>query len=249
MTFDVTGVLRDAWRMAIRDRDVLLGVAGVLLFVPQFAVLLYWSDPPAFPGFAAEEAVQNAYVTASGAWFATNGFGLLVASVLILLGQLAILLLYVDRRRLDVAGALLATLPVFLPALLATMLTNPIVLSVRIAWPLILLGAYLQGRLLLVFPILLAERPLSIARAFRQSWTRTRGHGLVLAGLACIAVLGGPIAAAPFQLLGRSFDGLPLANPAVAALLDGAAALAVVAGAVAGLLIQVAAWRRLSPAE
>lgn len=250
MTLDVTGVLRDAWRMAREDRDILLAISGVLLFVPQFAGLLYWIEPPVFPGFAADEAVQRAYVTASSAWFATNGLGVLAASVLVLLGQIAILLVYVDRRRLDVGGALIAAWPAFPSVVLASIVSEPLGVTLNLVPMLILLGAYLQGRLLLVMPVLLAERPVSVIGAVRASWRRTRGHGLAMAGLACIAVLSGPLVAAPFRLIGLGAGGAPLADPLadplVALLSNGAAALAVVAGAVFGLLIQVAAYRRLS---
>lgn len=243
---DVAGVLQDAFALVLRDREVLTGVAGLLLFVPQFAALLYWIDPPAFPGFTADERITQAYVAASQAWFAHNGLSLLLAALLGVIAQVAILLLYTDPRRLDVAGALLAVPGVFFPTLLASMVAAPLDITLRIVPVLILLGAYLQGRLLIALPVLLAEPPLSIAAAIRKSWTRTRGHGLMMAGLACIAGLGGPIAAAPFRLLALSFGGAPLANPVVAALLDGATALMVTTGAVFGLLIQIAAYRRLS---
>lgn len=245
MTLEVTGVLQDAWRLARRDREILLAIAGVLLFVPQFAGLLYWMDPPIFPGFGAEEAVQRAYVAASSTWFATNGLGLVAASILVLVGQIAIVLLYVDRRKLDVAGALSATLPVFLPVFLASLVAQPLAVTLNLFPLLILVGAYLQGRLLLVLPVLLGERTTVIG-AVRTSWIRTRRHALAMAALACLAVLSGPLLAAPFRLIGMSLNGAPLANPVVALLLDGAAALALVAGALFGLLIQIAAYRRLS---
>lgn len=243
---DVGRILREAFALALRDREVLIGVAGLLLFVPQCAALLYWIDPPAFPGFAADERVTQAWTAASQMWFARIGLSLVFAALVGVIAQIAILLLYVDPRRLDVAGALLAVPGVFFPALLASMVAAPLDVTLRIVPVLILLGAYLQGRLLIALPVLLAERPLSITAAIRKSWARTRGHGFVMAGLACIAGLGGPIAGAPFRLLALSFGGAPLANPVVAVLLDGATALMVTAGAVFGLLIQVVAYRRLS---
>ena len=251
MTLDAANVLREAWRMFKRDREPLLGVAGLLLFVPQFASLLLVPPQPAFPGFEADPAKLQAYVDASRAWSLTYGIGALAASVLVFFGTLALLLLYLDARRPDVKGAIAAAIPLVPRFLLAVMLTSiPLVLSLLVLPLLILPAIYLEGRLLLTIPALAAERPLSVIGALRRSWVLTRGHGLVLAGMACITFFGGPILALPFSALGKTLDGAPLANPVVAAMLDAAAAAGLTIGALAGILIQVLLYRRLAqPSE
>lgn len=244
-TLDAGGVLRDAWELAKEDRAVLSGVAGLLLFVPQLALLLFPIDLPVAPAWGADPAVTQAYADVAQAWLARHALPLLAVLVLTEAAPIAITLLYVDRRRLDVAGALLATPSLFFPALLARLVASPIALSLYAAPLLVLLAAYLQGRLLLVLPALLAERPLSVLGAVRRSWSLTRGHGLAMAGLACIVVLAGLVVSTPVRWLGLVFGGAPLANPVVALVLHGASALVLVAGIVFGLLIQVAAYRRL----
>lgn len=243
---DVAGVLREAWGLARQDQELLLGLAGLLVFVPQLALLLFLTDQPVSPGWSATPAVTQAFVEALQLWFAQNGMLLLVVAILTEAAPIAIILLYVDRRRLDVAGALAATPGVFFPALLARLIGSPIALTLATLPPLLLAGAYLQGRLLIVLPAYLGEPSRSIVGAVRASWVRTRGVGLAMAGLACIAVLAGPLVAAPIEALGRSFGAAPLANPVVALILHGTTALLLTAGAVFGVLVQVVAYRRLS---
>ncbi len=246
MTFDVTGVLRDAWAMAKRDARILTAVAGLMMFVPQYAMLLFMQPPPIFPGFGSDPAAAQVYTAASQAWLTSYGFGALVAVVLPVVAQVTIMALYVDPARPTVAEAL-ALAPVrFFPALLVVIVASPMGVVLQVAPLLILLAAYLEGRLLLALPILFGERPVSAFGAIGASWRRTRGHGLLAAGLACITVIGGVILATPFVMIGKSLNGAPLANPVVAALLDGGTALAVTLGAVATILVQVALYRRLS---
>jgi hypothetical protein len=247
MKLNIAEVLRDAWHYWKRDRAPLLGVAGLLLFLPQFVSLLLMQPQPAFPGFEADEAKLKAYVEASQSWSMTYGIGLLGAAVMVVLGTGTLMLLYLDSSRPDVKGALIAAL-LFLPRLVLAILAVSIPLSASLqVMPLLILPAlYLEGRLLLVLPVLVAERPISVIGAFRRSWGLTRGYGLVLAGIACLAFFGGPILALPFTVLGRSLDGAPLANPVVAAILDAAAGAGLTIGVVATVLIQIALYRRLA---
>jgi len=246
MSLDVVGVLKNAWAMARRDHAPLLGVAGLLMFVPQLTVLMMVQPQPPFPGFEADEAKLKAYVEASQAWTTSSGLGMLLAALAVTIGTVTILLLYLDSRQPDVKGGLLDALrrlPRFLLAFLLVSL--PLGASLQLVPLLILPALYLEGRLLLVAPALAADRSLSVMAALRRSWTLTRGNGLVLAGVACIVYFAGPILGLPFTGLGRTLDGAPMANPVVAALLDAFAAAGLTAGALAGVLIQVVLYRRL----
>ena len=246
MTIDVTGILRDAWAMAKRDRQILIAVAGLLIFVPQFGVLLFWANPPVFPGFDADPAKVEAYQAASKAWLAVYGVGTLVAVLLPMIAQIAIMALYLDRPRPTVADALRRAPLRFFPVLLVAIVASPVALTLQILPWLILLAVYLQGRLLLTLPAVFAERPISVFRSIAASWRRTAGHGLTAAALVCITVIGGFLIATPFVLIGKALGGAPMANPAVALLLDGGAALGVTLGTVATFLVQIAFYRRLS---
>ena len=247
MTLDIASVMKGAWLLWKRDRVPLLGIAGLLLFLPQFASLLLMQPQPEFPGLNADETALQAYMTASRSWSMSYGVGLLAAAVLVVLGAAGIILLYLSPERPDVKGALgaaLRRLPRFLLAFLLVSL--PVGISLQLVPLLILPALYVGGRLLLVLPALAAERPISVAGAFRHSWALSKGHGLMLAGTACITVFAGPVLALPFMVLGRALNGAPLANPVVAAILDAGAAGALTVGALGAALVQVLLYRRLT---
>ena len=246
MTLDVVGVLRDAWAMAKRDRQILVAVAGLLIFVPQCAMLMFMQPPPLFPGFGSDPAAAQAYTAASQAWVATYGLGAMVAVILPIVAQIAIMALYADPARPTVTEAFAQAPRRFFPALLVAIISSPMGIALQVMPLLIIPAAYLEGRLLLAMPILFGERPISAIGSIGTSWRRTRGHGLLAAGLACITVIGGVLLAMPFVLIGKGLNGAPLANPFVAALLYGGTALGITVGAVATFLVQVALYRRLS---
>lgn len=243
MTIDLAGVLRDAWALAKRDRDVLIAVAGMFILVPQIAQAMFVSKPPDFPSLSADRAAIDAWLAAATAWGGQNDVRVLLFAAASIFGKLALFTLYLDRARPDVAGALARALrlsPRFV--LLAVAVTIP----VNVGLLLILPGVYLTGRLLLAGPSLVAERPLGVVAAVRRSLALTRRHGLALMALACVPLLAGDLLALPFLSLGDAADGAPMANPVAAALLDCGAGLGRTLGAVATVLVQVALYRRLS---
>ena len=247
MTLDVAGVLRDAWAMAKRDRDVLLGVGGLLIFLPQLAVLLLVAQPLTIPpDFETNPAVQQAFMPQVQAWVAGNLPLLLAAVIAILVAQIVLTSFYVDRSRMTVAKALAQAPLRLLPTILIAFVASPLALTIQIIPLLIVAAAYLEGRLLLTMPTLLGQQPISAIGAIRNSWKRTAGHGFACAGLACIAVLPPVLLALPLNLLGRAMNGAPMANPAMALLICGCGALIICAGAIAKILIEVALYRRLN---
>jgi hypothetical protein len=238
---DIGAVLRDAWAMAKRDRTVLVGVCGLLLLVPQIALAMFVARPPALPS-AAEET--TAWLAAVQAWSQLYSLPVIALTIVLLFGSATVLSLYLDPDRPTVQGALLRALAL-LPrvVLLSLMMSLPVSLGTLL---LFLPGLYLQGRLLLALPLLVARPSIGVFAAFGESFRRTRGHGLILLGVACITVLLGDILALPFRSIGAALAGAPLTNPVVAAILQIGAAAGVSIGMVATLLIQVALYRRLN---
>ena len=238
---DIAAVLRDAWTMAKRDRDVLIGVCGLLLFVPQVALAMFVARPPALPANAEE---TGAWLAAVQAWSQLYSLPVIALSIILLFGSATVLFLYLDRDRPTAQGALLQALAL-LPrvVLLSLLMSFPVSLGTLL---LFLPGLYLQGRLLLALPLLIGKPSMGVIAAFTQSFRLTRGHGLILMGLACITVLMGDILALPFRSIGSALAGAPLANPVVAAILQVGAAAGVTIGMVTTLLIQVALYRRLN---
>lgn len=238
---DVVAVLRDAWTMAKRDRDVLIGVCGLLLLVPQIAMAMFVARPPAMPTTSEETA---AWIASVEAWSQLYSLPVIALSIVLLLGSATVLVLYLDRERPTTQSALMQALALLPRVILLSLLTSiPISLGTLL---LFLPGLYLQGRLLLALPLLVAKPGQGVIAAFTQSFRLTRGHGLVLMGIACVTVLMGDLLALPFRSIGAALSGAPLANPVVAAILQIGAATGVTIGMVATLLIQVALYRRFS---
>ena len=250
MNLDVAGVLADAWRMWKRDRDLLLGVGGFFLFLPQFAVLVLVPDPPVLLAVGEEnEQAVRAWTIVMGQWLGNYGL-ILVASVLCAaFGALLVFMLYLARGRLELKHALPAALRLLPRYLLVSLLASlPIVviamppLGFLLAIPVI----YALGRMMLAAAAMVAEQPLGAIAAVKRSIDLTKGHGLVFAGIAVILLLGGHLLPYPFVALGRVLDGAPIANPVSAALIDGLAAATAAFVTIATILIEVALYRRLA---
>jgi hypothetical protein len=242
MTLDVMGVFGDAWRLWKRDRELLLGFAGFFLFLPHLATKMFIPALPAFPDMR-DRAAFRAWLDAAQSWYGQYSLIILLFSLVILFGTLAIFTLYLDPERPDGRAALGRALRLSPRFLLAAILVSlPVQLGLLF---LFLPGFYVQGRLLVALPALVAERPIGAGRAMSRSLMLTRGNGLVLAGFGCIVLIAGYVLASPFETMGKTLDGAPMANPVVAALLDAASAAGLTMGIVAGILIQVALYRRL----
>lgn len=242
MILNVAGVLRDAWAMAKRDVELLVGVAGLLVFLPELAQAMFVAPPPDLPDFN-DQAAQDLWFKQVGLWSQQYELLVIALGLLSLFGVLALFVLYADRARPTVAGALARAgtlFPVYL--LLALTVTVPVSLAAVLIFP----GLYLKGRLLPVAPLFVAERPIGVFAAWRRSFALTRGNGLVLMGLAFVPLLGGRLIALPFELLGKVLDGAPMANPVVATVLDAGIAGGHTLATVAAVLIEMALYRRLN---
>lgn len=242
MTLDVIGVFSDAWRLCKRDRDLLIGVAGFFLFVPQLAMKLFVALPPN-PPKTMDNAGLRAWLDAVESWSSQYSLTVILISLISLFGSLAVFTLYLDPERPDVRRALTRALrlsPRFL--LLAIIMAIPVQIGLLMF---LLPGFYLQGRLLLAAPAVVAEQPLGAGAAMARSVALTRGNGLILAGFACLALLVGDLVSQLFVKIGGMMGGAPMANPVVAALLDLAAAAGVTVTLLGTILVQVSLYRGL----
>jgi hypothetical protein len=252
MNLDVAGVLADAWRMWKRDRDLLLGVGGFFLFLPQFATLLLVRDAPDTPQPGATKEAARLWTEAATQWVANYGLIVLICGLCGLFGTLLLYVLYLRDGQLDLKAALPAALRLLPRYLLVSILVSlPIALvHFPAIWPFLFFPMfYAIGRMLLAGAVMVAEPPLGALASIKRSIQLSRGHGFFFAGAAIVLLFGGFIIAEPFILLGRTLDGAPIANPVSAALLNGAAAAAAAFGSLAATLIQIALYRRLSASK
>jgi len=247
MTFDVAAVFADAWQMWKRDRELLLAVAGLFLFLPEFASKLLIPEAPELVGFGRDEAAFKSWFVTYQAWLSNYSWTMIVLSLALLFGTLLIFTLYLDTRRPNVRVGLINSLTLLPRYILAVLLVS---LPVDIGLILLVLpGIYVLGRLMLTTPSLVVDRSRGVLAALGRSVKLSRGHGMILAGFACITLFSGRLLAAPFDALGKTLDGAPMANPVVAVLLDCGSSAGLTAGALGAILIEIALYRRFAASK
>ncbi|MDR6147569.1 hypothetical protein QE363_003362 [Sphingomonas sp. SORGH_AS870] len=243
MTFDMMAALRDAWGLFRRNADLTLRLAAPFLFLPTLALGLLVPAPPLPEEDAADGAARAmAWVDSVGNWAGQYGGWYFATYAIGLIGTAALLALHLGGGRLTVGQALNVSLRIAPRFLLAMILVALPVGAGMLLY--ILPGLYVAGRLLLVGPILLAERRMPALAALARSFALTRGVGLPMAALASCTYLGGMILGQPFILLIDTVQGSG-GNPVAIALLQTGAAAVALASGVAQALIALAAYRRL----
>jgi len=244
MTLDPRRALIDAWALFRRERGLLLPIAGLFLFLPQLAQLLLLPEVPELPADRTPEALAAWFQGSYTAWATITGPWILLGYLLVLFGSAAMLALFLDEGRLDVAGALRRALGLAPRYLLASILIGiPVGIG---SWLLVLPGIYLLGRLMLTGPAVMASPSLGAVRAAATSWRLTRGAQMATTALAALAMLAAMLVPLPFLSMGSAMRASEGVNPVALAVLEVGAAAAITASVMALLLVEVAVWRQLS---
>lgn len=230
---------RDAWARWRADREVILAIAGVFVFLPMFAWLLLVPEPVAPPQANGDQKMQVLL-----AWAGEHLHWLALRIGFELLATAAILSLYLARDRTDVRGVLVravGVLPMFAIAVMAS-------------WGLVTLGAfafiipavYIYGRVALTGAVLIAEKGVGVAGAVVRSVALTHGNGWRVAGVLAVPILAGLLALQVIGTLDHALRGADPASPVAKAVVDGIAALTATASGLARILLQVSLYRRLT---
>ncbi len=247
------GILADAWRLFRNDWNILTAVAGLFVFLPSLAANLLVPQMPDVPenatvGSAAFDAYQQGFAE----WAGHYGGWMLLANLLALFGQFAVVAVYLGGDRLAVSAALGKAgrrFPLLLLAGLVIGVPAGAIASIAMVFPplivaLFVLMFWLLARTVVLAPVLLAEAPIGALSAIRRSFDLTRGNTFALAATVMTVVLAMSLLSRPFDWL----DAWMLAkapNPVARTLVDAASAAIVSLGSVAMGLAQVAAYRRL----
>ena len=229
---------------------MLLPLAGLFLFLPQFAFYLLAPPLPSIPADASDAATLLAPGSPLVLWMEANAGWMLLTVLLMAFGGLAVITLYLGSDRSTPAEALRRAPALFprymLAAIVAGLPAAPVQLGLLI---LALPCLYIIGRLMLVGPALVAERPLPVSRAIARSVALTKRRGLVMLGFAALALFAAMIAPAPFRLLRDSLQSAGEGNPVTIALLEALASGMAAAVALATVLVEIALYRRLAAAS
>ncbi len=250
MKLDVIATLRDAWSLFRRDSDLIVRLTAPFLFWPALAVGLLVPQMPVPAEDAAQGAARAmAWLDSFQVWAGHYGGWYVAAYAVGTIGTAALLAMQFGDGQPTMGqptmgeslGRAIRMAPRFLLAMMLVAL--PVGAGMLLY---ILPGLYIAGRLLLVGPVLFAERQMPAMAAISRSFVLTRGAGLPMAALASCTYLGGVLAGQPFLALVDAVKGGGPGNPVAVALLQaGAAAIAMAAG-VAQALIAAAAYRRLA---
>ena len=244
----------DALAAFRRDHALLVPLAGLTMFLPQYALLLLVPSMPRLPDAAADPATITAFAGAVTDWAGRFGIWYLLAPALGLLGALSVMVLYLAPGRLALgkavrrAGALyvrylLASILVSLPVggALVPAMASPVLLAVLLA-PIF----YIFGRTMLIAPAIVAEAPLSAVGAITRSWQLTRGHGWTLAAIYGVVAIGSQGIGGLLSRIGALAGQGNAANPVAEALLGGMASAVAAAAALTIALLEVAIYRRVA---
>jgi hypothetical protein len=232
MKLSFAGVFADAGAMWRSERDLLLRLAGIFLFLPIFGLRLF------LPELDVKNVAEDALWPAIAAWYNANALWLAAQLIFQAVGVATMLALLLDPARPTVGRALtraLGLLPSLMVGLAGIMLFTGLG-----AFLFILPGLYVLGRTLLVWPVLVSEPALGPFRGFAAAIQRTHKHGwMLLLALVTIWI--------PAYMVAGIFDASAAsAGPLGKALVDMLVALISTAAGLAQLLVQAAAYRGLT---
>lgn len=254
MKVTLTALLRDAWGTWRRDKELLLAVAGLFVFLPVLGQALLVPDMPKLPADAdpAIPATLAQYQQLLTDWIVHYGLWIVATQLIALYGQFAMVALYASGERPAVGSALAAALrrfPVLLLAMLVIAVPVTMISVVFVLIPILLPGqvvlvTIVAGRALLVAPILLAETPVGAVAAVGRSFRTTHGYTLILAAAVLTVLIVAIIGTAPFAAIDAWMADAP--NPVARAIVDSLQAAMTALSSTMMVLVQVAAYRRLS---
>ncbi|WP_109808562.1 hypothetical protein [Sphingosinithalassobacter portus] len=237
MTNDFSAIFGDARALWRANRDLLIRVGGVFLFLPAFAMQLFL-PPQEMKDVTFEQAFE-----ATVQWAVANAHWLLLDRLVSLFGLVTLLMLLLARAESTLGETMRHALRRFPAFVLLWLLVS--MLTTLGAMAFIVPGLYLAGRTFLIGAALIAEPERGPAAAFSAGIEVSRGRGWMLFLIAAIVWLVALVATGLAGDLGRAFDTLggPIFGGAVGSALSSVVSTA---AAIAMVLLQVAAYRRLA---
>ncbi|MFM9852333.1 MAG: hypothetical protein ACKVOJ_05940 [Sphingomonadaceae bacterium] len=177
--------------------SILLAIAGVFLFLPQFALSLFAPFPKVADGEQVTIAMINGY-------FSKNALLMLLLNIPVWLGQAAVFSLLLSRDTPTVSQTLQRAASMLAPVAILVILLNLILITGFFL--LIIPGLYVMGRFAVATPAQMAERLSNPIVALQRSLVLTQGNGWRIAGILILFyVVGYVIALAVGTIFGIMF--------------------------------------------
>lgn len=237
-------LLADAWGVFRREADLIVRLAGALIFLPAFAVQLLCDPLPTLPRESGDEQAMEAWFNAVAVWGQGNAFWYVAADLIGIVGLAAIATLLLTPDRPSVADALRLALRRIGRFVLANLLVAiPVGLGL---WMFVLPGLFMQARLIVVVPVIVAEPNQSAARAMGRSWRVTGDVRWALLGAVVTLFLVQWMVVSPLFPLDTWLREPGHDNPFVIALVTALMAIAGTIYNVALLMLGIATYRRFA---
>ena len=245
MTLDFAGLVRSAWRLFRRDAELLLRIAGLFFFLPQYAlVLLVPAIPVPDRGIDDRKLQAERWVDAVQTWMSSYGFGTAIGYLVVYFGMAVILALYLSGERPSLGEAMRSAVRLY-PRFLLAMVVVSIPTGAGM-YLLLLPGLYLMSRFLLAGPAVFAERPIGAVGAIARSWRVTSRAQFAVLGTVAFVYLAAMLLGQTFLLLGDAMTRSGAGNPVALAITGAGAASVAACSQIASAMIAITAYRRLA---
>ncbi|WP_066775226.1 hypothetical protein [Sphingomonas sp. CCH5-D11] len=244
MTINFARLLADGWAVLRREAELVLALAGALVFLPALAVQLLCDPMPPLPAQPGDEASMTQWMEAVSTWGQGNAIWYLLADLVGMVGLAAIALLLVAPERPTVGASLTTALRRLGRFVLVNLLVAiPVGLGL---WLFVLPGLYLQARFIAAVPIVAAETDQSAARALGRSWRMTAGVGWAVLGAVVALFMAQWLAVSPLFSFDAWLRDPGHDNPFLIALVTTLLTLAGTIYNVGLLLVGIVVYRRFA---
>ncbi|MDG6077838.1 hypothetical protein E3U23_01320 [Erythrobacter litoralis] len=218
MKFDLDTAWRDTRRYLTENTGLLATMSGIFVFLPYAAMLILMplvAEMPEVP----EGASFDIAMEALSAFYSQVWWMFLLVSIIVTIGQLAMLALIGRRPHPTVGDAIRiggkAILPAWIAFILQSLGVNFVMLLVLFVAsatgspPVLFFGGvvafalaiYLTTRFSLVLPIASIEGGVNPIQLLTNSWKRTKGHALRLLGFYVLMAVAAIVVALVFTMI------------------------------------------------
>ena len=200
MKFDMGQAWNSAVALLLANKDVVLVVAGVFFFLPNFAIMLFLPNQMAALQSPQAQAEPEKMMEMMAGFYASYWWIFVLLALVSAVGMLGLMTLLTDRARPTLGEALMTGVR-YLPTYIAAQLLQGLLIALLIMIPIaigaasgvvaigVLLGlvavigaVYLFVKFSLSSPVIAIEQTYNPIAALSRSWALTKGNSLRIFG-------------------------------------------------------------------
>ncbi len=241
VTLDLGKAWNDAMALMRANKEIILILGGLFIFLPSLLVTIIAGDPPVAPT-ADPDAMSDALL----GWLGDNSIYFLISSLVTMLGTLAILFVSLNPAKPTVGEAISLA-----GGMLIFYLIQQILASFAVGLGMILLivpGIYFAVKFSLSGMVAAGESQRNPIEMMRRSWQLTKGNSLRLFGLYLLVGIAALVAMLVISLIIGGILGMILPDGASAPAIAIVDTVLQTALSLVILHVSMAAYRQLSGA-